>query len=220
MSCKLSIILPVYNCEMYLRESIDSILNQSYSDFELLIINDGSTDHSLDLINSYDDPRISVFDQANQGLAATLNRGLALASGEYIARMDQDDISHPERLAIQIAFLDHNPELGVCGTWAKLINKQSEQIGKAAYPLSHEQIEAFLLFNSPLCHPSVMFRRSVLVANNINYNLVKTEDFDFWIRLVKLTKFANIPQFLIRYRVGVGFTAKLYKNDCDRCFES
>jgi len=219
MKTKVTVILAVYNSEKYLKESIDSILNQTFKDFELLIINDGSTDSSSDIIKSYTDNRIIVVNQTNQGLAASLNKSIELSRGEYIARMDHDDISCLERLETQVSFMDRHPEIGVCGAWADLINNEGEKIGKATYPLYHDQMETFLLFNSPLCHPSVILRKEVLIANNLKYNLIKTEDFDLWIRLVKVTKFANIPKTLIKYRFGVGYTAVRYKNECDKCFE-
>lgn len=219
MSSKLTIILPVYNGEKYLSFAIDSILNQSYQDFRLLIINDGSTDSSLAIAHSYRDKRITVVDQANQGLSAALNHGLDLASSQYVARMDHDDISHPDRFAVQIKFMDDHPDIGLCGTWAELIDKDSKKVASAAYPLNHDQITAFLLFNSPFCHPSVIFRKSVLDNHQLRYHSGYAEDLDLWIKLLPYTKFANLPQFLVRYRLGVGISSNSHKRQYDDCFE-
>ena len=116
MNPKVTVLMPVYNCEKYLRESIESILNQTFKDFEFLIINDGSSDKSAEIVESYNDNRINfVQNEKNIGLAASLNRGLDIAKGEYIARMDADDISLPERLEKQVRFMETNPQIGICG---------------------------------------------------------------------------------------------------------
>ena len=215
MSSKLTVILPVYNGEKYLPAAIDSILNQSYQDFLLLIINDGSTDASSVIAHSYQDERIVVVDQNNQGLSAALNHGLDLADSQYVARMDHDDISHPERFAIQVKFMDEHPEIGLCGTWVELIDEDSKKIASAAYPLTHDQIAAFLLFNSPFCHPSVIFRKSVLDNHHLRYHSAQAEDLDLWIKLVPHTKLANLAQFLIKYRLGVGISSNSFKEQYD-----
>ena len=115
-----SVVLPVYNGAKYLRDAIDSMLAQSYANFELIIIDDGSTDDSINIISAFNDPRIRLYSQENQGLAATLNRGITLAKGAYIARQDQDDVSLPNRLSKQAAFLETNPDYGMVGTWASI----------------------------------------------------------------------------------------------------
>ena len=121
MNPKVTVLMPVYNGEKYLKEAITSILLQTFDDFEFLIINDGSSDASVDIIQSFRDPRIRlVHNDTNIGLIATLNKGLKLAHGKYVARMDQDDISLPRRLEKQTYFMDNNPDVGVCGTWIKL----------------------------------------------------------------------------------------------------
>ena len=125
----ISVILPVYNGSEYLTESIDCILNQTYSNFEFIIIDDGSTDDSAAIIANYTDVRIRFYSQQNQGLASTLNRGISLANGNYIARQDQDDVSLPNRFAQQVAFLEANPEYGMVGTWAAIWSKQDQRIG-------------------------------------------------------------------------------------------
>lgn len=210
--------MPVYNAAKYLPEAIDSILSQTFQDFEFLIINDGSTDQTEKIINSYTDQRIRLVSQDNQGLSVALNKGLNLARGKYIARMDADDISLPERLAKQAAFMDSHPAVGICGTGAMIIDEQGQAIRRAAYPLSHEEIEVELLFNSTFAHPAVMFRRSVLQTHNLNYHHDKGEDFELWTRAVKVTKLANLKECLIKYRLGVGISFNACKADYERCF--
>src|SRR4051812_15533497 len=117
---KISVLLPVYNAEPYLKEAIDSVLQQTFADFELIIINDGSKDRSADIIKSYTDKRILFIDQENIGLSATLNKGIALARGEYIARQDNDDISRPERFRKQVTYLDAHPRTMLLGTAAEI----------------------------------------------------------------------------------------------------
>jgi len=142
---QVTIIMPVYNGEVYLREAIDSILDQTLTDFEFLILNDGSSDHSVDIVRSYDDPRIRLVEnEANLGVVQTLNRGLDLANGTFIARMDCDDRSLRDRLARQVAFLDDHPEVGICGTWMEAIGARAGYIWR--YPTDPERIRCSLLF--------------------------------------------------------------------------
>lgn len=191
--------MPVYNGEKFISEAIDSILSQTFRDFEFLIIDDGCTDGSIEVINSYTDPRIwLVHNGFNMGLIATLNRGLDLAHGQYIARMDCDDSSLPKRLAKQVCFMDENPEVVVCGTWIQFMG--SNRIRK--YPLTHEAIKCYLLFDCPLAHPSIMIRKDVLRKNDLYYdiNYKYAEDYELWTRCVNVIKLANIPEVLVKYR--------------------
>jgi len=192
--------MPVYNAEAYLREAMESILGQTFRDFEFLIIDDGSTDGSAALIRSYADPRIRFVQNAqNLRLAATLNRGLGLARGEYIARMDADDVSLPERFARQAAFLDAHPAVGIVGVWAWTFG---EARFKIPHPTGHERIRAKLLFDSALVHPAVMMRRSLLDAHGLRYEaLGHFEDYALWQRAARLFPLANLPEYLFRYRV-------------------
>jgi len=121
-----SVVLPAYNCPAYLGMAIKSILDQTFENYEFIIIDDGSTDNTPEIIQTFIDPRIRFFQQQNQGLAATLNRGIELARGKYIARMDQDDISMPERLAKQVKYLDSHPECGMIGTWAEIWEEEKK----------------------------------------------------------------------------------------------
>lgn len=200
---RVTVLMPVYNAEATLREAMDSILAQTLTDFEFLIIDDGSTDGSAAIIRSYNDPRIHlVQNERNLKLAATLNRGLDLARGEYVARMDADDISLPERLTRQVAFMDAHPAVGISGTWA-------EAFGEAHFsmpnPTDSERIRAKLLFDSALVHPAVILRPALLARHGLAYReLYPIDDYDLWQRAARVFPLANLPETLLRYRVTGG----------------
>ena len=201
--------MPVYNGAKYLNEAIDSILNQTYSDFEFLIIDDGSTDQSIDLIKTYDDPRIRlIMNKKNIGQSATLNKGLDLAKGEYIARMDQDDISIPERIKKQLKFMENNSNVDVCGSWLQLFGKYN---GINELPIDSEKIKVNLLTNQNLAHPTVMIRKSTLVKYDFNYNpnYSIAQDYDLWIRMSEYCTFFNIPEPLVKYRIHENQNSKI-----------
>lgn len=198
----ISVLMPVYNAAGYLGDAIDSILTQSYRDFELLIINDGSTDNSADLVEQKDDPRITLLHQPeNLGLIEALNRGLEVAEGEFIARMDADDISLPQRFEKQVAFLNAHPEVGICGTWMEGFSQDSTAVWST--PLDHAAISARLLFESVLFHPTVMMRRALLEQYQLNYDpdCPHAEDYDLWCRSSRCFQLANIGEVLLRYRI-------------------
>lgn len=203
-SPKVSVLMSVYNAERYLKDSIESILNQTFNSFEFIIINDGSSDSSLDIINHYKstDDRIVLIDRENKGLIRSLNEGIGISRGEYIARMDADDISLDTRLEKQYRFMRENSEVGVCGTGT--INF-GEGIKKSKwFPSSNDkQLKAELLFSSCFAHPSVMIRKSLLVDNNIFYEeeFKHAEDFRLWTVLSDYTKFSNLNEVLLKYRV-------------------
>ena len=197
---EVSVLMPVYNGERYLREAINSIINQTFQNFEFHIINDGSTDKSHSILRSINDPRIIVHEQRNKGLPFSLNKAIRLSQGEYIARMDADDISMPNRLEIQKAFLDSNPEIGLCGSWVIKFGNGKEEIKEL--PIYHNDIFAHFLFTSLIPHPSIMVRREILKQFGLCYNekLFGAEDIDLWIRLAKRTMLYNIPVPLLKYR--------------------
>jgi glycosyltransferase involved in cell wall biosynthesis len=198
----ISVVLPVYNGEGYLRESVDSILNQTFSDFEFIILNDGSTDRSEDVILSYKDPRIKYHKHLNCGLAATLNKGIDLAKGKYIARQDQDDISLPERLQKQIDFMESNPTVALLGTNAEIINEKSQSLQRFLNHAANSDILKFdLLFDNPFVHSSIMFRKAVIEISG-NYMVSKEffEDHNLWSRMARQAPIANLPDCLVKYR--------------------
>jgi len=198
----ISIILPVYNSERYLRESIQSILDQTYTDFEFIIINDGSTDHSESIILSFNDDRIRYFsNEMNKGLIFTLNKGVELSKRKYIARMDSDDIAYPKRLELQLNFLENNLEYGVCGSLVKLINEDGKGSEILNLPINDDEIKSYLYFSCPINHPSVLIRTSLLRNNLYSEDYKTAEDYELWIRLSSITKFYNLPNVLLNYRV-------------------
>jgi glycosyltransferase involved in cell wall biosynthesis len=197
---KITVLMPVYNAEKYLKAAIESILNQSFTDFEFLIIDDGSTDKSIDIIHSYQDSRISVIkNETNLGLIASLNNGIELSKGEFIARMDSDDISYANRLEKQLAYMMQNPDIGISGSWMYTIDT-GEII---YYPETHEKCKTFKFFNSPLAHPTVIFKRELFLKNNLKYSIdyPVCEDIELWKRCMKYTKLGNLCEPLLFYRI-------------------
>ena len=157
-SPKVTVLMPVYNGKKYLRDAMDSILSQNYTDFEFLIINDGSADDSQKIIDSYSDKRIrSLNNEKNIGLVKTLNKGMDAAKGEYIVRMDCDDVSLKNRLSVQVLFMECQPSLGASGSFYYLLLNGKKAV--ADFPQSREEIECFMVFNSPIAHPSAIIRK-------------------------------------------------------------
>ncbi|HEY9195650.1 MAG TPA: glycosyltransferase family 2 protein [Mucilaginibacter sp.] len=194
-----SIIMPVYNCASFLGDAIQSMLNQTFGDFELIIIDDASTDATVNIINSYRDQRITlVKKESNTGLIASLNIGLTAARGEYIARMDGDDISHPQRLEKQVSFMEANTHVVLCGSWYQLAG--TNQV--VELPVSHEAIKIALLDYCSFAHPTVMLRRQFFIDNNLQYDnaFVAAEDYELWTRVIRIGTTANIPEPLLYYR--------------------
>lgn len=198
---KISVVMPVYNAEKYLREAMDSILNQTYTDFEFIILDDGSKDSSPDIVRSYSDSRIRFYqNEHNMGVAATLNRGLDLATGEYISRMDSDDISMPERFEKQVQYMDAHPDVAVCGCDIQLFGADN---GPHVFSHSHELLKIDLLFNSCLAHPSVMMRSALFGNDGLHYDNTysKMEDYALWVLTSQKYKLACIPEILLKYRI-------------------
>jgi len=204
-SLKVTVQIPVYNGEKYLKECLESILNQTFTDFECLIIDDGSTDGSAAVIESFADPRIRfVRNERNMGISHTRNRGFDLARGTYIALMDCDDTCPPERLARQVAFMDAHPEVGICGSWVQEMYPDGaiikEQLRK--YPADDASIRRMLMQDCPLWNPSLMLRKSMIEQHRLYYNpdFKLGEDFDLVVRAAGVTQLANIPEALLYYR--------------------
>jgi len=199
-----SVILPVFNAELYLKESIDSILNQTYQNFELIIINDNSNDYSKQIILNYNDKRIHYYENLkNEGLVFTLNRGLKIAKGIFIIRMDADDVSLPFRFKKQVDFLNLNQDVDLVGSLYYTIDKNGKVLNRVKYPLKYEDIKFGLLFNSVLCHPSIMFRRKLIDLNYFIYEneYFPAEDYHLWTILIQNIKIGNINDYLILYRI-------------------
>jgi glycosyltransferase involved in cell wall biosynthesis len=193
--------MPVYNAASYVATALESILNQTYREFEFLIIDDGSSDQSAQIIRSYDDPRIRFYaNEQNLGLVSTLNKGLDLARGEYIARMDADDISLPNRLERQVAFMDSNPDMGACGTWVETFG---ESVDVWRYPIAPEDVRAHLLFHNALAHPAACFRRQAFIEKGLRYDeqYSHAEDLQLWQRASEFFPIANIAEVLLKYNI-------------------
>lgn len=200
-----SVVLPVRNGQPYLQEAIRSIWDQSFQDFELICIDDGSSDSSTHLLNQIHDPRwILLRHSSPRGLSTTLNEGIRIARGRYVARMDADDISHPRRLERQVRFLDANPAVDIVGTSARTLGIEPAQNWR--YPTNDAQIQAEMLFNSVLVHSSVMMRKSTILRNGAWYDpaVDRAQDYELWTRPAARLKLANIPQVLLSYRLHTG----------------
>ncbi|MDU1891731.1 MAG: glycosyltransferase [Dysgonomonas sp.] len=198
---KVSILMPVYNAEQYVAQAIRSVLSQSFSDWELILINDGSIDKSESIIKQFDDNRIYYLkNSSNIGLIKTLNKGIDLCQGKYIARMDADDISHPDRLKYQVDFMERNPSYLMCGTDAAVIDNDDTITGKIRNFTNNRLLKINLLFTTPFIHPSVMVKRETLSENKYDESYKHVEDFELWCRIAKLGDVANISKDLIRYR--------------------
>ena len=202
MNSLVSVILPVYNGK-YLSEAIESILNQTYTNFEFIIINDGSPDNSLKIIQYYanNDKRIIIIDSKNEGVISSLNKGLLKATGKYIIRMDHDDICFNTRLEEQVKFMNENENISVCGSWTNVFGDNiKSRIWKR--PKENDSLKIELLFSVPFAHPSVIIRKSILDKYDLKYNLEykDAEDYEFWYQLSKNNKMACISKVLLNYR--------------------
>lgn len=203
MNPLVSVILPFHNCEKYLERSIKSILNQSYTNFELLLFDDASSDSSWEILKLFDDKRIKAFrSKENLGISAALNFLLAKAEGKYIARMDADDIAMPNRFDIQVNEMENDPRLIVLGSFAINIDENEDKKEVWSFPTRDEQIKCKLIFNTSFIHPSVFIKAEILQKHNIQYSidLKHVEDRALWLKLIPYGKFKNISIPLIYYR--------------------
>lgn len=202
----ISVIMPVYNAEAYLDEAIQSILKQTYNNFEFIIINDGSTDKSLELIKEYEkeDERIILISRENRGLVASLNEGIQKSNGKYIARMDADDISLPERFERQIIHMK-SQDLDICGGNFLSINSQGFLMSLHLTPQSNDLCVLSMVSKVPFAHPTVMIKKKFLNKHNLKYGQSKykrAEDFDLWIRMYNNgAKFGNTNDIILKYRI-------------------
>ena len=209
----ISVVMSVYNSATYLKDAIESILDQTFEDFEFIIIDDGSTDNSVDIIKSYKDQRI-VFLQnyKNIGLAKSLNKGISIARGKYIARMDADDISYNSRLEKQFQYMEDNEDIAISGSWIQTIG---EKVELWKYPTSDKAIKSELIFNSALAHPSIIFRKNMFQVKNLYYDesIDKAQDYELWSRVAQVYKISNIPEVLLGYRLHAAQAGKLYRRN-------
>lgn len=199
---KVSVLMPVYNGEKYIGQAIDSVLSQSFSDFELVVIDDGSTDKSAGIVASYSDKRIRyVANPTNLGLAGARNRAIEVSHGDYLAWLDCDDISLPDRLLKQVALLDEHTDIGLCGTWVRTLGLESEQLWR--YPSDPGFTRARMLFDDPIATSATMVRRSCLAAKDLRFDtrFPPAEDYELWERISRTNGICNIAEALTVYRI-------------------
>jgi glycosyltransferase involved in cell wall biosynthesis len=213
---KLTVIMPVYNGERFLKESIDSVLSQTFTDFQLIIIDDGSKDNSLSIIDPFikNDSRVILIENnVNLGVAKTRNMGLDIVQTQYLAWMDCDDILHKDRFKEQVAYLDKNPHVSICGSWMKRFEHGKEEICKS--PLKHGEIAGLLLFKPAIWNATTMFRTFDIKNNGLKFNdsLPIAEDYDFYLRASFTLKLANIPKPLYFYRRTKGSITHQYESN-------
>ena len=195
----ISVIMPVFNCVSFIEEAVDSILNQTLPDFEFIIIDDASTDGTIDLLKKFTDSRIKfIFKGKNQGVSCAVNDGFRLAKGKYIARMDGDDISVKERFEKQVAILENNLKIFICASWIQFFGNANNVI---KYKETHNEIITELLINCSISISSSMFRRKELSHYFFDENKKSGEDYDFWTKVAWLGEFYNIQEVLLLYRV-------------------
>lgn len=206
-SATVSVLFPVYNAERYVAESLYSILAQTYPDFEVIAVNDGSSDNSLAVLQAIakTDSRVKVIDQANQGLVKTLNHAASLARGRYLARMDSDDVSLPDRFQLQVELLESNPELVLVAGCFEVMDHEGEYIYREIVPSRDHDLKRALYVRNPIAHGSVMFRRDAFEQlGGYSANCGPTEDYELWSRMAALGEFAAIDRTIFRWRVNPG----------------
>jgi len=201
---KISVVMPAYNAAAHLDEAISSILGQTFQDFEFIVINDGSTDATASILKRYAeiDSRIQVHHQENQGMISALNRGCRLARGQYIARMDADDISLPQRFEKQLEYIERHPQIGMLGTWIFNVDEKGLVIDTWCPPTNSKMVKWTNFFGVCVAHPSVLMRREVLEKLDFyRPEAVHGEDVDLWLRASSVTEFGNVPEILLKYRL-------------------
>ena len=199
---EISVLMPVFNGEKYLAEAVDSILSQTFTDFEFIIINDGSTDATSDILAGYSDKRIKLVSLEQEGLIYCLNKGLELSAGKYVARMDSGDVSCPGRLQAQYSFMESHPEIGICGAnFKEFLNNKIRYTSKL--PANDTDIRAQMFAHPAFCPPTVMMRKDVLKESGLKYDedFFGAEDYLLWTKLLDYTQGAIIPQVLLYHRI-------------------
>lgn len=215
MTNKVSILLCAYNAEAYIAEAIESTLGQTFHDYEFIIVDDGSNDSTLDIIHKYKDERIKVI-AAGHDYIGSLNTGLGHCHGDYIARMDADDIMEPTRIATQVELMDTHPDITVCTSWAQAFGEVEKTIGNMVEG-EIEDIYALFLFGNLLIHPTSMIRRRFLSSHRLHYKeYLYAEDFKLWTDIAhKGGRFYVIPQTLLRYRITHGQITNAHRQEQD-----
>lgn len=210
ISPSVSVLMPVYNGEKYLREAIDSILKQTLTDFEFIIVLDPSDDDGKTIVESYSDRRITLVENNERiGLPESLNKGLAIARGKYVIRMDADDVSLPQRFAKQVAFMESNPHIGISGTAVKTIGNNPDVI--ISHTSDPELLRSYMLFQPHMTHPTVIIRRALIEQYHFIYDpaFSKAEDYRLWSTFSRFFPLSNLNEVLLFYRLHIGNTQKL-----------
>jgi cellulose synthase/poly-beta-1,6-N-acetylglucosamine synthase-like glycosyltransferase len=199
----MSVVMSVFQGERYLSQAIDSILGQTFRDFEFIIIDDGSTDDSGSILESHrrSDSRVRVYSQKNNGLIYSLNRGCELARGQYIARMDADDIAARNRLGSQLYYMQEHPAVGVLGSAVEFIDQTGRTLRISRNPLGNADLQRALIDSDVLFHPAVVMRKDAFVSVGGYRNVVHAEDYDLWLRIAESYELANLPEVLLKYRI-------------------
>jgi glycosyltransferase involved in cell wall biosynthesis len=203
-SPSVSVVMSVFNGQAFLTEAIESILGQTFRDFEFLVIDDGSTDKTAEILASYAarDDRLHVVRHENRGRTASLNTGIGLAKGKYIARMDADDVALPNRLEQQVAFMERHLRVGLLGGAYEKIDSEGVSLGNVCSPLEDSEIRSVMLHYNPMCHPAVIMRRQmVLDVGGYRRAFSESEDYDLWLRMAERCQLANLEQRILRYRI-------------------
>ncbi len=200
---RVSVVMGVRDGARWLAEAVDSVLGQTLADLELIVVDDGSTDATPDLLTRYRDPRLTVLRQPAGGLARALNRGLRLASAPLVARLDADDVALPERLARQVAFLDARPEVGLLGSACRAIGPSGDPLDDERPPQDDAAIRRALIRRNPFVHSTIVVRRSVIDrAGGYDESLPVAQDYELWMRASGVTRMANLPDVLVLRRLG------------------
>lgn len=202
---RVSVLLAAHNAAPFVGQALESLLRQSCDDMEILALDDGSTDETASVMAAIRDPRVrTIRNERNLGLAATLNRGIDEARGEFIARMDADDLCEKERIEAQAAYMDAHPDIGLCGTWVRTFGRKRRRTWR--YPRTPDAIRAEMIFHCPIAHPTVMFRRDLFQHHGLRYDdsLSSAQDYDLWSRAAFVTGLANLGRVLLQRREHTG----------------
>jgi glycosyltransferase involved in cell wall biosynthesis len=203
-SRNVSVVMSVFNGHAFLEEAVESILSQTYRDYEFVIVDDGSTDKTPEILAAYAsrDERVRVLHHENKGRAASLNIGIGLAKGKYIARMDADDVALPHRLEEQVEFMERHPEVGMLGGAFELISTRGRVLKTVRFPSEDSEIRSVILTYNPICHPTVVMRKDVAMASGgYRKALLDADDYDLWLRISERSQLANLEKCVLRYRI-------------------
>lgn len=212
---RISVLLPVFNDERFVGRAVQSILDQTFADFELLVVNDGSTDNTAEVLTAFRDPRLRIIHQRNAGISAGLNRMIAESCGDFLARMDSDDTCSPHRFAAQVAFLDEHPGVGLVGSACTIIDEDGSHLRDFPVPLTDSAVRRAMVWGNPMVHSSIMMRRSIVTrVGPYDGRLGKMgiEDYDLWLRVLTVSEIANLSEPLVTRVHRLGSTCRVAKS--------